>query len=158
MPFATMAQVSSSDHLKDGSGICFESGKSWEEILKQAREQHKYVFVDCYTTWCGPCKMMSRDIFPQKQVGEYFNAHFINVAIQMDKTNKDAKNIQDWYADAGKLAGLYSINAYPTYLFFSSDGSLVHRKVGATTNADEFIASGRNALNPEQQYYSFIKL
>ncbi len=65
-------------------GINFENGTSWQALLKLAKAENKYIFVDCYATWCGPCRFMAEHIFPQKEVGEYFNAHFINVRYQMD--------------------------------------------------------------------------
>ena len=43
------------------------------------------VFLDCYTTWCGPCRNMSENIFPQKAAGDYFNSKFINIKIDMEK-------------------------------------------------------------------------
>ena len=30
-----------------------------EKALEQAKVENKYVFIDCYTSWCGPCKMMA---------------------------------------------------------------------------------------------------
>jgi thiol:disulfide interchange protein len=54
-------------------GIKFESHLSWNEILAKAKTENKYIFIDCYTTWCGPCKYMSKNIFTQKEVGDYFN-------------------------------------------------------------------------------------
>ena len=64
---------------QDG-GIQFAEG-SWEEVLRQAAEQNKLIFVDVYTDWCGPCKMMSRNVFPASEVGAFFNEHFINYII-----------------------------------------------------------------------------
>ena len=32
---------------------------SFSEALKKAKEENKMVFVDCYTSWCGPCKYMA---------------------------------------------------------------------------------------------------
>ena len=39
-------------------GVGFKS-ISLKEALEQAKAQGKMVFVDCYTTLCGPCKMMA---------------------------------------------------------------------------------------------------
>ena len=38
-------------------GIQFEIG-SWKEVLQKAKQENKLIFVDLYTTWCGPCKKM----------------------------------------------------------------------------------------------------
>ncbi|MDX1666390.1 MAG: thioredoxin family protein, partial [Saprospiraceae bacterium] len=38
-------------------GIAFFEG-TWKEALAAAKEQEKVIFVDAYTTWCGPCKVM----------------------------------------------------------------------------------------------------
>ena len=27
---------------------------SWEAVIAQAKKENKYIFVDCFTTWCGP--------------------------------------------------------------------------------------------------------
>ena len=35
-------------------GIQFETG-SWKEVLQKAKQENKLIFVDLYTTWCGPC-------------------------------------------------------------------------------------------------------
>jgi thiol:disulfide interchange protein len=35
----------------------------WEEIIQKAKVEHKYIFVDCYASWCGPCKEMDRNVY-----------------------------------------------------------------------------------------------
>jgi cation transport ATPase len=39
--------------------IDFEQTKEWKKVLKKAKKEKKLIFVDCYTSWCGPCKMLS---------------------------------------------------------------------------------------------------
>ena len=46
---------------------------SFAGALKAAKAENKTVFMDCYTSWCGPCKMMTNDIFPQEKVGKYLS-------------------------------------------------------------------------------------
>lgn len=75
--------------LSDYQGIRFETG-GLQEALAKARKENKAVFVDCYTSWCGPCKMMSSKVFPDKQAGDFFNPRFISLKIVWKKMK--AKN------------------------------------------------------------------
>ena len=43
---------------------------SYTEAIELAAKENKMVFIDFYTTWCGPCKRMSKEVFPQQEVGE----------------------------------------------------------------------------------------
>lgn len=137
-------------------GIHFDNNTSWKGILAKARAENKYIFVDCFTTWCGPCKYMSNVTFPMEEVGDFYNDKFINVAMQFDSTINDAENIKARYADAAFIFKKYKINGYPTFLFFSPDGELLDRKIGSC-GAKEFITIGTNALDPEKQYYTQLK-
>ena len=66
-------------------GIRFIEGEKWENILKMAQEQNKYIFMDCYTSWCGPCKGLAQNVFPQPKVGEFLNSHFVCCKYDMEK-------------------------------------------------------------------------
>jgi thiol-disulfide isomerase/thioredoxin len=118
-------------------GIQFAEG-SWKEILAEAGRQNKIVFVDAYTTWCGPCKMMDRNTFPNKEVGEFFNANFINAKIDMEK------------GEGPTLAQEYGVRAYPSFLFVDADGALVHRSLGYQ-EASAFLITGKAAADPERR-------
>lgn len=98
-----------------------------EEALRQAKAENKLVFMDCYTSWCGPCKNMTEKIFPQKAAGDYFNPRFVCVKYDMEK-------------GAGvELAKKYEVHAYPTFLMLRPDGTLQHRLVGGD-GLEAFIA------------------
>lgn len=137
-------------------GMNFEHLSAWNDVVAKAKKENKLIFLDCYTTWCGPCRMMSTQIFPQKKVGDFYNANFINAKVQLDTTDKDNDYVKGWYKDGHDLAEKYSVRAYPTYLIFNSDGEIIHRFVGSS-GADEFIAAGKDILNPDNQYYTQIK-
>ncbi len=126
-------------------GITFEKEETaWADVLKKAKAEKKIVFVDAYTTWCGPCKQMSKNIFPQKEVGDVFNARFVNAKIDMEK------------GEGPELAKKYGVRAYPTYIFVNGDGELVHRSLGSMP-AEKFIDVGEAASDPERQFYSLKK-
>lgn len=110
-------------------GIAFVGDKTFAEVLAQAKKEGKLVFVDCYTTWCGPCKMLSTQVFPQKKVGDYFNKTFVSLKLDMEK------------GEGLKMKDKFAIRAYPTLLFFDADGNEVNRIVGAERDADKFIAA-----------------
>lgn len=124
-------------------GVQFTQG-TWQEILELAEKEDKLVFMDAYTTWCGPCKKMSKEVFPTKTVGSFFNENFINV--KMDMEQKEGKTLGD----------KYNVFAYPTLLFLASDGTLVHRIAGYHT-IEEFIEQGTIALDPERNMAALVQ-
>jgi len=139
------------------TGINFIHGLSWDQIKLKAKKENKYIFMDCYATWCVPCKWMKAHIFSEKEVNEYMNAHFINVEVQMDRTHADSKETKKWYADVATIQKIVSIGVYPTYLFFSPEGIPIHRIIGTTKDGNQFISKAANALNPATQYYTLIQ-
>jgi thioredoxin-related protein/tetratricopeptide (TPR) repeat protein len=136
-------------------GIHFQHGMTWKDIQAKAKAENKYVFVDGFTTWCGPCKYMAANVFPDENAGIFFNKNFINVKAQLDTTATDNPEINKWYADAHNLMYSYNITVFPTYLFFDPNGKLVHRFVGSTTVKD-FISKAGSALDPKTQYYPLL--
>lgn len=134
-------------------GIRFEQGLSWEQVKAKAKSENKYIFVDCYTTWCGPCKKMEKEVYPQEKVGEYFNDKFISVKVQMDTSKVDEDAVKKWYGDARQVREQYKVSAYPTYLFFTPDGQLLDRGLGAH-ETEAFIAMADKAIDPKNNYYA----
>ena len=99
-------------------GVNFEK-ESWSNTLAKAKAENKIVFVDAYTTWCGPCKMMDAKTFPDEKVGNFFNKNFINIKVDAEK------------GDGLIIAEKYKIISYPTLFFVNCDGELVHSSAGA---------------------------
>lgn len=116
-----------------GQGIRFVS--SYEEALKKASDSKKPVFIDVYTQWCGPCKMMAAQTFPLKEVGDFFNKNFIS--LQLDAETPEGKI----------LAEKYGVHAYPTLLFLDYKGTLLSKESGAR-DGKGLIELAKNCKNP----------
>ncbi|NCI46204.1 thioredoxin family protein [Sediminibacterium soli] len=137
-------------------GMKFEHGLSWKEIQAKAKAENKYIFMDCFTTWCGPCTYMTENIFPTKEAGAFFNANFINVKVQFDTTKNDNEEVKKWFPDMEAINARYKIRAYPTYLMFNPNGEAVHRAVGSSP-VEVFVEKGKDAMDPAKQYYPKLK-
>lgn len=156
---ALVASAQTSNSLPadaSGKGIRFEQGLSWDQIKAKAKAENKYIFIDSYATWCGPCKAMDKDVYASEKVGHFFNDKFVSVKVQFDKTGQDSEQVRKWYADAESLEKHYKVSGFPTYLFFSPEGEIVHRDTGARKIA-EFINLASDALNPSKQFYTLLR-
>jgi thioredoxin-related protein len=138
-------------------GVHFEHALSWVDVKAKAKAENKYIFMDCFTTWCGPCRYMRTVIFPQGEAGDYFNDKFVNIEVQLDTTSKDNDQVKSWYADAHTIMTQYAINAFPTYLVFTPDGRVLHRIVGGSNTAKTFIDVVREAFDTTKQYYTRLE-
>jgi thioredoxin-related protein len=145
MKFTTTFILMAIAHFAIAQGINFESHDTkWADILAKAKSENKVIFMDAFTTWCGPCKKMAADIFPQKEVGDYFNKQFVNVKMDMEK------------GEGLDLAKKYKIRAYPTYLFIDGNGELVHKSMGMMP-APDFINVAQSAADPNKQFFTLKK-
>ena len=108
-------------------GIAFEpDGTTLEQASAKAKAENKMIFLDCYTTWCGPCRMMARTVFTQEKVGSAMNPKFISVKIDMESEY------------GAPLAKKLQVTAYPTFVIFNADLQEVGRFLGGS-EADEFL-------------------
>lgn len=108
-------------------GMVFEpEGTTLEQASAKAKAENKLIFLDCFTQWCGPCKKMSRDVFPQEQVGAFMNPRYVNLKIDMES------------AYGAPLAKKLQIQAYPTFVIFNADAQEIGRFVGGCA-AEDFI-------------------
>lgn len=116
-------------------GIDFQD-LSLKEALLKARKENKALFIDVYATWCGPCKYLSRNVFTENDLGDYMNAHFINLKIDGEK------------GDGVQLMEQFGIDAFPTMLFLSPDEELLKKIVGAV-DKDEILKQATYIAEPE---------
>lgn len=116
--FTSLSSVSIKKQENDNGGIQFKH-ISFEEAKKAAEKSGKIIFIDAYTSWCGPCKRMAATTFKDAKVGEYFNENFINLKIDCEKD-----------ADGIEISKMYRVQAYPTLLFINGKGKLIKSSIG----------------------------
>lgn len=115
-----------------GKGIKFVES-NWSKALKEAKKQNKLIFLDAYTTWCGPCRMLKQNTFPNQAVGDFFNKNFINIALDMEK------------GDGPEVAVKYNVTAYPTLIIADGDGNIVAYTRGYI-NAEQLLEFGKHGF------------
>ncbi|CAH6421252.1 Thioredoxin [uncultured virus] len=102
------------------------NSKDFDDLISNKNDSHtkKYVFVDFYADWCGPCKRIS------PKIDEYCKTY--GDKIYFLKINVDEENIES-------IIKRYNISALPTFLIFDV-GSLESKYkpiVGANQNEIE---------------------
>jgi thiol-disulfide isomerase/thioredoxin len=119
--------------------------KPWSELLAQAASQNKMIFLDAYTSWCGPCKWMAANMFTNDTIADYYNKTFICAHFDMEK------------GEGVQLAQTYQVRAYPTLLFISPKGEMVHKRVGAPQKVQDYLDMGNIALTPGEGFNAYEK-
>ncbi|SHL53415.1 thioredoxin family protein [Chryseobacterium polytrichastri] len=125
--FSLCLIIGVSANAQSKKGIDFQK-IDLEAAKKIAKKENKLIFIDIYTTWCGPCKLMQKNTFPDPKVGDIFNKNFVNLAIDAEK-------------EGVALAKEFKIVNFPSFLFLDSEGKLVQYDFGYY-NAEQFSTVG----------------
>jgi thiol-disulfide isomerase/thioredoxin len=115
--------------------IKFNQTTTWNDTKAKAAVERKLIFLDCYTSWCAPCKWMDKNVFNVPAVANFYNENFINAKIDMEK------------GEGIELRKKYNVQSFPTFLFINDKGEVVHR-TASKMSVEEFLAEGRKAANP----------
>ena len=108
---------------------------TWKEAFAEAQKQDKYLFVDCYTDWCGWCKVADKKTFPDEMVAEVLNKWFISVKVDMER------------GEGVALAQKYRVTGFPSYLMFTPDGYFAKKMTGYIENPEEFAEEVKESMD-----------
>lgn len=114
------------------------SKASFEEAVNLAKNENKYIFIDCYTEWCTWCKVMDKETFTDPQVSDFINQQFIPLKLDMEKPAQTA------------LGAKYRVRMFPSFLVFNPEGTLVYRIHGFRKAPDLMHDLGK-AMDAAQQ-------
>ncbi len=154
--FVSCIAIVTLNSFAQDKGIKFQTGLSWKQVLRKAAKENKHVMVDCYASWCVPCKQLEKNVFPEEKVGTEINSRFISIRVQMDSSKSDNEEIKSWYAQARVFEKEYQVQAYPTILFFNSKGEALHKFVGGPPNPEYFLGQVRYVDNENTQCYTLV--
>ncbi|WP_312901800.1 thioredoxin family protein [Chryseobacterium taichungense] len=110
----------------------------FKDLIVKAKKEKKILFIDAYTSWCGPCKMMERNTFTKKAVGDYYNSNFVNARFDMEK------------GEGREIAAKFGVRSYPTYLFLNGDGELVSQNFGYMEES-MFLSMAKDVNSPNNK-------
>jgi thioredoxin-related protein len=102
---------------------------SYDQAVANAAQQKKLVFIDFYTTWCGPCKMLDQTTLKDAWVRTWLAEHTVALKIDAEKELKLAEKLKVEY--------------YPTLIFLNSEGKQVER-VSGYVSAKDFRSIARD--------------
>ena len=106
--------------------------------LEQSKSSKKMIFVMVYANWCTHCNKMKNTVLKESSVITFYNSNFISV-------------MMDYESPAGKeIMKKYSIKSFPAFLFLDENETHLYSTGGEFT-AENFIAEGQKALNPNAQ-------
>ena len=112
-------ETAGKESSKPKPAVNFATSDQLMPLLAQAKEEDKLIFVDFYTTWCLPCRLMDEDVFTDQKLADFMNDKFINMKVNAERGN------------GVKLATIFQVRAYPTLLFLDAEGNVLQRKEGA---------------------------
>ena len=84
-------------------GIRFSNDSLLSEALARSKKEGKLVFIDCYTTWCGPCKLLAPHL---QAIQNKYKGKLIVYKIDVDKSPE--------------LAQKFNVDAMPTIVFMNN--------------------------------------
>jgi len=124
--------------------IQFKEDVPFQAVLDQAKAENKLVFMDCYTTWCGPCKWLVKNVFADQKIAEAYNKQFVNFKSDMEK------------GEGLEIAKRYNIQMYPTLLWLDGNGEIAFIVVGTNT-VEAFLEFAENLKDDENTFPSMVK-
>lgn len=118
---------------------------SLEEAVALQKETPKKIMMDVYTSWCGPCKMLDRNTFQNKDVVDFVNKNYY--AVKFNAEGNEAVSFKgQTYSNPGynpelakrrnsahELSRYLKIQAFPTIVFFDEEANVIFPLKGYKT-------------------------
>ena len=118
---------------------------SLEDAVYLQEAAPRNIIIDMYTKWCGPCKLLDRNTFANKDVAKYINDNFY--AVKFNAEGNDIVNFKGYTFEnpnydpskanrrnsSHQLSQAFRIQAFPTIVFLDKSSNLLHKLRGNKT-------------------------
>ena len=118
---------------------------TFEEAIELQQNEPRKIIMDFYTNWCGPCKLLDKRTFANKDVSKYINENYYAVKFNAEgnsKVNFNGNEFKNPKYDPSKasrrnsshqLSRYFGVNAYPTMVFLDENKGLITQVKGFQT-------------------------
>ena len=111
---------------------------TFEQAIEANNKEKKPLFIDVYTTWCGPCKMMDKFTFSDAEVAKILNTNFYPVKLDAEQREDITTLGTTFKFVASGSSGYHQLAAsllnnnlqYPTVVFMSEDVKIIQALPG----------------------------
>lgn len=113
-----------------------------EEAVALQKKNPKKIMMDVYTAWCGPCKMLDKNTFRNKDVVDYVNKNYY--AVKFNAEGNDVVTFKgNTYSNPNynpelakrrnsvhELSRALKVRSYPTIIFMDEDANTIAPIIG----------------------------
>lgn len=131
-----------------------------KEAFEQAREEQKHVMVMFGSTHCGYSMIAYYLLAKDKEVGEFMNSHFVNVAY-MHPDGLDTETVPDLMRlgiqpenqrlENNEETVFTNYFIFPNFFFFQPSGEINYIFTGSKNIEKRIIKAAKRGLNPKPQ-------
>jgi hypothetical protein len=113
-------------------GIAFET--DWKTAREKAKKEKKLIFVDYCADWMSDFYRLTKVLYSDTAIGDYFNQNFIAVKINTEKE------------EGKRLSDAYNLFQSPRFLFIHADNLDVIARENITNKKEDFLGIAKKAF------------
>jgi thioredoxin-related protein len=137
-----------------------QSEVDWKTLSKAqelAKENNKKVMLFAEAEWCGYCKKMYSEVFPQQTVQDSLHKYFYPVKVDIESDGDIEFNGNS--LTERELARKFRVSSTPTFIFLNQDGEIIGHQPGflPANIFDKLVAFVGADLTGEQSFKKYLK-
>lgn len=116
----------------------------------------KYVYIDCWATWCVPCKGEIPHLKKLEETFHGMNIAFVSISCDRDKAKWEAMvkeqnltGIQLWGNEDNEFLRKYRVQGIPRFIFIGPDGRIINPDMTRPSDPKTIEAIGMVAMPVE---------